>query len=331
MRSRRLDARVIGAILASLGNPHIPDDGRQRNDAHETATFTRKLEQVLARTYDKKYPDLKARDFLPVNHEIASGAESFVWRSFDYYGQARIIANYADDLPLVDIIAGEKAQLLRSIGDGYHYSVQDLRASALSGTQLDVKRAQAARRVCENTVEQIAAFGDSKSGLPGFLNNPNVSLLTAPGDITGNWPAATAQQILDDLNAIVNKMVENTKGAFSPDTLLLPLKAYNLISSKVMSATDSRTVLAVFLQNQTRIRNVDAWNMLDKADAAGTGPRLVCYARDAENVELVIPQEFEQFPPQAFNLAFKVPCHMRIGGVVFYYPLSAIYVDGFWS
>lgn len=330
MRSMRLDTRAIAAILATLGNPHFRTDTQRnaRNDANETATFTRKLEYVIARTYDKKYPDLRARDFLPVNSEVPSGAESFVWRSFDYYGQARIIANFADDLPLVDIIAGEQAQILRSVGDGYHYSVQDLRQSAMAGTQLDAKRAQAARKVCENTVEKIAALGDSVSGLPGFLNNPNVTLLTAPGDINGNWGAATPQQILDDLNTMVNKMVETTKGAFSPDTILLPLVKYNLISSKVMSVNDSRTILDVFLQNQKRVTSVDTWNMLDKADAAGTGPRAVVYQRDAEIVELVIPQEFEQFPPQPFNLAFKVPCHMRIGGVVVYYPLGVMYVDG---
>lgn len=335
MRRRRftLDTILIAAVLASLGNPHIaldPISGKPfRNDANETATFTRKLEYVLNKTLDRKYPDLKARSFLPVNSEIPSGAESFVWRSFDYAGMARIIANFADDLPLVDVIAGERSQLLKSIADGFHYSIQDLRASALAGTQLDVKRAQAARKVCENTLEQIAAIGNAAAGLPGFVNNPNVTILSAPGDLTGNWPSATSQQILDDLNTIVRKMVVTTKEAFKPDTLLLSTDRFELIASKIMApGTDSRNILRVFLENQTHIRNVDSWTMLDKADAAGTGPRAVAYCRSPEYVELVIPQEFEQLPPQAVNLAFKVPCHMRIGGVVIYYPLSLIYADG---
>ena len=76
------------------------------------------------------------------------------------------------------------------------------------------------------------------------------------------------------------------------------------------------------------ITDVDFWHKLDLADAAGTGPRMVTYQRDPEVLELVIPQEFEQFPPQARNLAFVVPCHARVGGVVVYYPLAIVYTDG---
>jgi hypothetical protein len=44
-------------------------------------------------------------------------------------------------------------------------------------------------------------------------------------------------------------------------------------------------------------------------------------------VHLVIPQDFEQMPPQPKNLAFSVPTHGRIGGVTFHYPLAAAYMD----
>ena len=45
-------------------------------------------------------------------------------------------------------------------------------------------------------------------------------------------------------------------------------------------------------------------------------------------VELIIPQEFESFPPQARNLSFVVNCHARVGGVSWRYPLAAAYMDG---
>jgi hypothetical protein len=320
-----------------MGNPHFKEDSfdaernGRRNDAGETATFAKKLEYVMNNLRERKYPDLRARDFLPVSHEVPNGAMSFTWRMYDYAGQAKIIANWADDIPLVDVIAGEKAQILQSLADGYVYSVQDLRASNMAGAQLDQKRAAAARRIMDNTVEQIAAFGDSAAGLPGFLNNPNVTILSSPTDLTGDWddPTTTPTEILDDMNKIVRVQVEDSKQTFKPDTMLLPTNRFEIVSSRVMApGTDSRTILKVFLENQVHIRNVDSWAMLDSADQAGTGPRVVCYSRTPDNVELIIPQEFEQFPPQAMNLVFKVPCHMRIGGVCVYYPLSMIYADG---
>jgi hypothetical protein len=50
--------------------------------------------------------------------------------------------------------------------------------------------------------------------------------------------------------------------------------------------------------------------------------------RNEENLSLVIPQEFEQLPPQMVNLMFRIPCHMRIGGLRVSYPKSLVALDG---
>ena len=55
---------------------------------------------------------------------------------------------------------------------------------------------------------------------------------------------------------------------------------------------------------------------------------MVAYQRDPMVLQLEIPQEFEQFPPQARGLSFVVPCHARIGGVHMHYPLAVAYMDG---
>ncbi len=299
-----------------------------RHDAGETAAFARQLEFIKTTTYDVKYANLKARKFIPVDSSVPSGAESFTWRAWDWAGMAKILANFADDLPKVDVISAEVTQGIKSIGDSYAYTIQDLRASQMAGTQLDTKRATAARRAVENKIDALASFGDTAANLPGFLNNSSVPLLTAPSDITGDWlNTATPPQILADLNKIGNSVTITTKEAFSADTLLLPIEHYAYISTTPMSVTDSRSILDVFLMNSPYIKNVDQWAPLSTADAAGTGPRAVAYLRSSEVVELVIPQEFEQFPPQAKNLAFNVPCHARVGGVSWHYPLGAVYAD----
>lgn len=308
----------IAALLEAMGF---------RADAGETATFARQLEAIKAQTYDVKYVQLKARSFIPLDSSVPSGAESFTWRAYDWFGMAKILANYADDLPKVDIIAAEVTQSIKSLGASYGYTIQDMRASAMAGTQLDVKRATAVRRAIENAIDSLAAFGNSAAGLPGFLNNTNVPVMSG-APLTGGWTTATSQQILDDLNAIANQVVTQTKGTHAPDTMLFPINRYSLISTKPFNATDSRSVLKVFLENSPYIRNVDQWFSLDAANAGLNGPRVVAYERNPENMELVIPQEFEQFPPQARNLAFEVPCHARIGGVSVRYPLAMVYADG---
>lgn len=327
----RFDAEDVAQALNAVGlrQTRGKDAGKRfRADSGETATFLRQLTYIFTRTFDRKYPELKARKFIPVNHEIDTGAESFVWRSFNIAGMAKIISNFADDVPMVDVIGEENIQGIRSLADGYNYSLQDMRAAARSGTNLETKRAFAVRRVMENTVEQIAAVGAPASGLPGFVNNANVPILSSPGDITGGWTTATSQEIYDDLNAMSNKMVVTTKEVFKPDTIILPTSRFSIAATKAMSNIDSTPVLRRFIENSPYITGVDQWSFLDTADSAGTGPRAIVYKKDPEILELMIPQEFEQLPPQARNLAFIILCHMRIAGVTIYYPLGVEYVDG---
>ena len=74
------------------------------------------------------------------------------------------------------------------------------------------------------------------------------------------------------------------------------------------------------------------WPALDtaglKQDNTTVGPRVMICEKNGTNFSLVIPQEFEQLPPQQVNYAFKIPCHGRLGGVKMPYPKSVCYLDG---
>lgn len=326
----RLSRNYMAALLVSMGQLHTDSVSADiRKDAGETATFTRALEYVITETYKVEYPDLRARDFIPINSRVPSGAQSFVWRLWDWAGMAKIISNHADDLPTVEIMAAEKAQGIVSVGIGYTYSIQDIRSAQLAGVALETEKAAAARRGHENKIELLAAFGDAATGLPGFLNHTNVPILSAPGDIDGDWfnPALDPRSILADLHKIVSSVRTATLATHSPDTMLLPTSIYDYLTTLQLSQYSEVSVLQAFLRASPYVRNVDQWNLLDTADAAGTGPRIVVYEKNPRIVDLVIPQEFEQLPPQVKGLGFLVPCHSRIGGVCFKYPLAAVYVD----
>ena len=182
-----------------------------------------------------------------------------------------------------------------------------------------------ARRAIELAIDFIAAKGSPDGGLNGFANNPNVPVLAAT---TGNWAVATPALIVADLNAAVQSIITTTKNVETPDTILLPSAPYINVAQQPYSIYSDKTILRWFLDSNPFIKNVDWWYQLDKANAAGTGPRMVIYRRDPEVLGLVIPQEFEQFEPERRNLEFKVPCHARIGGVRVSYPLAMVYVDG---
>lgn len=298
-----------------------------RLDAGETAALAKQLEYVYAKTYDVKYGELKSRRFIPIDTSVDNAAEYFTYRQWDQFGMAKLIANYADDLPRVDALAKEYPAPIKSLGASYGYSVQDMRRAAKAGSQLETRRAAAARRAHEQAFDDIMAFGSADAGILGFLNNPNVPIV---GAVTGAWVStpATPLQIVEDLNTLANSIVLATLETFVPDTLLLDSTSFQLINSMPMSTTGDadKTVLRFFLDNTPYIRNVDQWTKLNTAGAAGVS-RAVCYARSEEVLAGVEPQTFEQFPPQWRNLEAVIPTHSRIGGVRVQYPLAVAYMD----
>jgi hypothetical protein len=200
-----------------------------------------------------------------------------------------------------------------------------LRAAQFAGVPLETQRAITARRVIEFAIEKIGAEGSGIGGLKGLLNHPNVPLY-APD--TGSWATATAEQMLEDLHSLVDQVISGNKETFYPDTMVLDGESRRLIARKHLDTVQETTVLAAFLKENDYIKTVESWNRCEDADAAGTGPRFVCYKRSPEVLVLDIPQEFESFPPQAKNLSFFVPCHARVGGVKIRYPLAVGYMDG---
>ena len=49
---------------------------------------------------------------------------------------------------------------------------------------------------------------------------------------------------------------------------------------------------------------------------------------DERKLSLEIPMHFYQYPLQEKGLEIEIPCEQRVAGMVIYYPLSALIVEG---
>ena len=299
-------------------------------DAGETIFFARELEFIKSKSYDVIYAELKARSLIPISFEAGPGAESITYSQYDQLGVAKLIANYANDLPRADIKGKQFTAPVRSLGASYGYNLQEVRAAKLVGKPLEQRRANAAKRAILQLENTILFFGSADEGLVGFLNNVNVPTVSIPADGTGSvtqWSAKTADQILRDMNLIANTPFNTTKGVEQPSTMLLPLTQFTLVSSTPRSAISDVTILEFFLKNNPFIEEVEWVNELVGIGAGGSD-RCVVYDRDQDKLTGEIPQDFEQLPVQEEGLEFQIPCHSRCGGVLTYYPLSIAYCDG---
>ena len=340
LSSERLDAVEVDRVYTAMIVHRAEIYGADRLDANETMILEHQLEQMRARSVDVQRPEFKARRLVPVTSEIDPGAESWAYSVWDRAGMAKVVANYADDIPKVATFAKKYTHTIESIALGYEWSWLDLLRTARAGVPLRARKADAVRTGFEQKIEEIAAIGIPETGLTGLLNNPNVPQINAAPPGTGSstaWGGAdkTAPEVLADLIAMEDAIVTTTKGVLTPDTLVLPLAQYRYISRTPLynatASTDAKntyvdSILKVFLEQSQTVRNVDWWHFAATADNGN--PRAVMYPRNPSVVHLEIPLEQQELPPQSKNLSFEVNSVGRIGGVAFEYPLGAVYMDG---
>ena len=298
-------------------------------DENESIFFARELEYIKAKTYDIKYPQLKARSVIPLNLEANPGAETITYRQYDQVGMGKIIANYADDLPRADVGGKEFHSPVKTIGISYGYNIDEVMAVRMTGKPLEQKRASAAKRgnlIIENT---IGFFGDTEHNLGGMLNNSNVTVMSIPNDGTGNskkFTTKTADQIQRDINSISRQVFTVSKGREYIDTVLLPLASWELIHNARLPNTRA-SVLDWIIDKSPHIKRIGWLNELETAGAGDT-TRMVGYRYDVDALSLEIPLDFSQLPVEPKNLEFLINTHQRCGGTIVYYPLSMIYADG---
>ena len=313
-----------------------------RLDANESAFFKRQIEYIKAKTYDVKYKDLKAFDLLPISNEVPSGSSQVTWRQFVGVGFAKIIADYANDFPRVDVYGNETTTLVRGIGAAYGYSVVEIRRAALANVPLDQKKANMARRAIEQVINGLAWNGDTTYSINGLVNYPGITAATIPADGSGSstlWTSKTPDQIIRDLTNLVSAVVVATNGKEMPTTLLLPIVNFLYIANTRMGLPSDKTILQYFLDAQKAagsIRKVD-WlpTELTNIGTSGNIPsgntaqnRAIVYVQDEDHITLEIPQPFEQFPSDQEGMEYEIACHAETAGVLVYYPLSIAYADG---
>lgn len=303
--------------MAGIVDPH------NRADARLTQIAERQLEYLRGQSFDILYPELKWSRLIPVDTAAPAGVESIVYEQWDDAGEAKIIGNGADDLPLADAAKDRFVNRVVVVGAAYKVTQEDLLRAQLSGVDLENRRQRAAINAIGRRLDLIAALGETTAGLKGLLNHDQVPVIAA----TGAWSGLTPAQIVADLHRLEDTIWSTTNELQMPDTLILPTAQMQLIRRTYLSDANGQTILQRFLSNAAFIKNVESWHRASTAGVGGVA-RAMAYKRDPAMLQIAFPVPLRQLPPQPRNLALLNPMFSKIGGVEFYYPRSALYMDG---
>ena len=310
MPSTGYDQADYAALMASNIAPTLAGNKQMRFDSAEDASifFARELDYIKSKSYDK------------------------IYYSYEKTGMAAIISNYATDLPRADVKGSPTTAYVKSIGDSYGYSIQEMRASRMAGKSLDTRKAEAARYAIDRKTNEIAFAGDKEHKLMGMLSSDNnIPLYTlATVETKTSWKDKSAAEILADINGMFAYQSRITQDVQRAEPLALPPAVFIDISTRQIPNT-GYTVKRFLLENAPYLKNIITAPELS-AENKATNPYGVdvamLYTNSADKFSLEIPMAFYQYPLQNRNLEVIVPCEERVAGIVLYYPLSALLAVG---
>lgn len=287
--------------------------------------LARELDYVKSRVYEKKFPELMGLVLVPISTDTPEWAETVVTKSFDAVGMAKVISNYADDLPRADVEAKETTVRVKTFGDSYGYNVNELRASQALGAELPTRKANAARRAIEIKHNRTALLGDAEHGMFGLMNHPNIG--TTSG-LTGNWAAVgtTALQIIEDIDTLIQAVNLQSMGTHRVNRIALPSIAMSAAQRKYVAETGGKSALTIAKENHPEVQFMGLAEFNDLTGASVTSTIAGEFSVDNASYEMVMP--FNQLPAQARNLELVVPCLSRSAGVSVHYPLAFTKVAG---
>ena len=306
-----------------------------------TLFVQRQLNYVQQQVVEQDFPEMlmAGGTLVPISTELPSGAETYTYKILTFLGSAAIWANGADDIPIVNAYMEERIGRIRTIVDGYEYTVNDMESAEFTGMNLDAQMAIGAREIMERKFDSLAYTGDSNFGLLGFINQPNVISATATNDGNSNggtnstrWRHKTAAQIFRDLRDFASTMRVTTNGMESMEVIVMPEEQYNIIAgTPYPDGGATTTILTFFLQTQAAMLN-GVTSVIPVPFLAGQGTGgvdvMFGYRRRENKLRLHMPLEFTQQPVEIHNFTYRVACRMKTGGVQVMKPKSISKLEG---
>jgi hypothetical protein len=312
-------------------------------DAQEALAFLiAQASYIEPEIYRIQYPDILYPQLVPVDTSANEWAKSITYFAIDRVGEADWLSGMANDMRYADVNRAKFEQGLEMAGIGYTYTLEEIgQAMLIPGTNLTAERAEAARRLYEEFVDKLVrngSAGSASKGLTGLFNNANVAVTTAAATGTGSstyWKDKTADQIISDVQAAVTTVYDSSLTVEMADTILLPIKAMQLLADTRVPNTygNALNYLSKFnLYTQMTGQPLTLKSVLNLGNA-GTNPadtgRMVAYRRDPRVVKFHLPMPHRFLPVwQTGPTRFDIPGIFRVGSVEVRRPGAFAYVDG---
>lgn len=220
------------------------------------------------------------------------------------------------------------------------YTIPELLSAQKMGRPVDDQKFAAMKLKYQMDVDQMVYIGSTTVNKTGLLNSAAVTKgFVDVGDAgTTEWTTKTADEILEDVNALLNSCWSAAAFAVCPSKLLLPPAQFAYIVSQKVSTAGNVSILKFLQDNSISLAingkplDIQPCKWLTGRGVAAGSPavatnRMVAYTQDKVRVR------FPLVPLQRTPLEYRSIYHLttyfgRLGVVEVVYPECIYYADG---
>lgn len=276
--------------------------------------FERELQSYETTWYEQQLTPLNGARIVPNTVDSWELTQGVVARMVTKYGSAAWVNGGAidpQDIPNAGSSVSEDIKKVREYATSVIFSNDELAVASKLSRPLDMWNTGAALEAMSRHENDFIFNGDTGTGISGLWTS---GLIGTTGITNGDWTnvATTAAEMYADLVQMTNFIFENTNTARQERVrIVLPVAAYNRIESTVMSTTDSRSVLNVFLGNMGS--KVESVTFAQEFDAQKEALVMIPNERYMRH-HIVMPAT--RLPPYQLVNGYKVFWRARTAGII---------------
>lgn len=303
--------KILPQVIANLGNIQLREDN--------SIFLAREFDRLRAKIYEIPFPDMTGLSLIPMSSEAQPYDDYITTQYYDSVGMAKIVANYADDLPRADVEAKKEVVKIHDIGASYGYNHKELEKSLATNRNLPELKAKAAHRAILTKLNDIALNGDKQYGIYGLNTHPNMGVTTIPSQKDWLTDQLTATEMVADIGAVIEAVAQQSNGIHHANKVVIPSKCFALLRHTPMPHSD-KSVLMYLKEEYSNVTFVEAFDF----NGAGENGYSQMYAGefDVDNIKHDVPRQFLQLPAEYRNLEIVVNCLAASAGVTIHYPLA---------
>jgi len=307
--------------------------------ANDSYTF---LMKELEKVDDRILEPLTGTDW-PRDMPVITGGgllESIVSVDVTYASTGRdednLIFDATNDIPVVQADMSQSVARCFNFAEYMSFSTLEREKMYNVGRDPETFLNKGIRLHCDKAIDRSVYRGFSKVRSTGLTNNASVTRMSASAGAAGGttWATKTADEILDDINAIIAAIWQSCDCASDalPNHILVPVDQFGLLVTRKVSDDSERSILTYVLENNLTNQQGGSLVISPCKWCAGAGSgdtdRMVCYMNDVDKICFNLTQPLRRMETEYAEMRIKIPYIAQFSEVRFLYPQTVRYMDG---